>query len=245
MPIVEHWCASVSCCDSAWEVAYQRFETPNEEFLKFRKRLIMLGAFAWPRGSKIVDLFCGRGSGLKALSSLDFQSLSGVDLSESLLKEYDGIADLYVGDCRELKFADQSVDIVIIQGGLHHLSMLPNDLEKALAEVRRILRLDGRFVMVEPWSTPFLRVVHALCAWTVARRFWGKLDALASMIDRERTTYEQWLERPDEILNQLRAHFTPEREVFAWGKLNFVGRPKFPGSPAVSISAESRGWRKS
>jgi hypothetical protein len=65
-----------------------------------------------------VELFCGRGSGLHALGELGFTKLEGVDLSASLIEQYDGSAKLYVGDCRGLPFGAQSKDIVIIQGGL-------------------------------------------------------------------------------------------------------------------------------
>ena len=116
MPIVDRWCPSVSCCDVVWEAAYQQFETAEEEVRKFRKRLLGLGALQWPRDSRILELFCGRGNGLRALASLGFTCLSGVDLSETLLKGYDGPADLYVGDCRYLKLSDGSIDIVIVQG---------------------------------------------------------------------------------------------------------------------------------
>jgi ubiquinone/menaquinone biosynthesis C-methylase UbiE len=224
MAITERWCPGVSCCDPIWEAAYQHFESPEEEIRKFRKRLRSLGAAQWPRESRILELCCGRGNGLTALASLGFTSLNGVDLSEELLQRYEGTANLYVGDCRDLKLADRSIDIVIVQGGLHHLPDLPGDLELTLREVRRVLRRDGWFVIVEPWNTPFLRVVHAFCAVSLVRHQWKKLDALATMIERERATYESWLSRGEEILRLLRVHFRTERETVAWGKLAFVGR---------------------
>ena len=226
MPIIEQWRPGVSCCDPIWEEAYQRFESPAEEIRKFRRRLISLGALDWPRESGIVELFCGRGNGLKALASLGFQSLSGVDLSETLIRNFDGEARLYIGDCRDLKFAASSFDVAVVQGGLHHLPDLFGDLEKTLCEVRRVLRPSGRLVVVEPWNTIFLRLVHGCCNLSIARRAWTKLDALATMTDRERVTYERWLAQPDRILQLLRTHFGPEQQRIAWGKLAFVGRPR-------------------
>ena len=35
----------------AWEQAYLRFETPDEEIRKFMRRLKTLGAAGWSRGS--------------------------------------------------------------------------------------------------------------------------------------------------------------------------------------------------
>jgi ubiquinone/menaquinone biosynthesis C-methylase UbiE len=133
---------------------------------------------------------------------------------------------LVLGDCRDLKFPDRSVDVVVVQGGLHHLPDLPADLKKTLCEIRRVLRPTGRVVLVEPWNTLFLRVVHWFCQRVIARKCWGRLEALSTMIERERTTYENWLGRPQQILDLLQSQFTPEVQSVSWGKLAFVGRLK-------------------
>jgi SAM-dependent methyltransferase len=209
-----------------WEAAYLRFETPEEEIRKFTERLRRLGVTAWPRESNVVELFCGRGNGLHALAHLGFRNIQGVDLSPRLLAEYTGEARCYAGDCRELPFADGSKDAAIVQGGLHHLPVLPDDLERVFAELRRVLRPSGRVVFVEPWLTPFLRFVHTAAQNPLARRLSVKLDALAAMIENERQTYENWLGRPEEISQLVQRYFQPEHESFAWGKWNFVGRPR-------------------
>ena len=209
-----------------WEAAYLRFETPEQEIEKFVSRLRKLGAAQWPRDAKIVELFCGRGNGLKALERLGFTHLEGVDLSPRLIAQYRGPAKCFVGDCRQLLFADRSKDVLIVQGGLHHLPTLPDDLERTFSEIQRVLRKDGRVLFVEPWLTPFLRFVHAVSENPHARRLSNKMDALATMIQFERPTYEQWLTQPDLIRNLAQAHFTRVHESFAWGKWNFVGKPR-------------------
>jgi ubiquinone/menaquinone biosynthesis C-methylase UbiE len=143
-----------------------------------------------------------------------------------LLAEYKGAARCHAGDCRQLPFADKSKDAAIVQGGLHHLPVLPDDLERVFAELRRVLRPEGRVVFVEPWLTPFLRLVHVVAQNALARRLSVKLDALATMIENERQTYENWLGSPQEISQLARRYFQPEHESFAWGKWNFVGRPR-------------------
>jgi SAM-dependent methyltransferase len=209
-----------------WEAAYLRFETPDEEIRKFTARLRQLGAASWPKDAHVVELFCGRGGGLEALERLGFRNLYGADLSPRLLSAYAGPAACACCDCRALPYADASMDVAIVQGGLHHLPELPADLARTLAEVRRVLKPGGRFVVVEPWLTPFLRVVHWTCQRPVARKAWGKLDALATMIEHERATYENWLGRPAEILAMLEREFEPEYRKAAWGKLMFVGRKR-------------------
>jgi SAM-dependent methyltransferase len=210
----------------AWEAAYRRFETPEEEIAKFVKRLDALGARDWPQDARIVEIFCGRGNGLKALERLGFTNLEGIDLSADLLADYTGSAQTIVADCRRLRLDSASRDVIIVQGGLHHLPALPDDLDRVLSEVRRVLKPDGRFIAVEPWLTPFLRFVHAVASNRWARRVWPKVDALQTMIEHERETYEQWLSRPQQIQSLLQAQFRTERMCIARGKLMFVGRPK-------------------
>ena len=209
-----------------WEAAYLRFETPEQEIQKFVSRLRKLGAAQWPRAAEIVELFCGRGNGLNALERLGFTHIEGVDLSPRLIAQYRGSAKCFVADCRQLPFADRSKDVLIVQGGLHHLPTLPEDLEETFSEMQRVMRREGRVVFVEPWLTPFLKIVHAVSENPLARRLSNKLDALATMIQFERRTYEQWFSQPDLIRKTARAHFAPVHESFAWGKWNFVGTPK-------------------
>lgn len=209
-----------------WEEAYLRFESPEEEVRKFSERLKFVGAMKWPRDAKIVELFCGRGSGLRALHQLGFSEVEGIDLSPSLAAEYAGPGKILVGDCRQLPFENASKDILIVQGGLHHLPVLPDDLDRALAEGSRVLRRDGLLVVVEPWATFFLSVAHALCRSRTIRRLSPKIDALAIMIYYERQTYEQWLSQPRLILESLHKALRCECCNFRWGKIYFTGRKR-------------------
>jgi len=211
---------------SPWEQAYLEFETPEEEVNKFRKRLISFGALSWPRDVEIVELFCGRGNGLVALERLGFTRLEGIDLSPALLAQYKGLARCVVGDCRQMPFAAHSKDILIVQGGLHHLPDLPGDLEQTLCEARRVLRSDGRLIVVEPWRTPFLDFVHFVSERAVARAAWSKIRAFATMTEHEQTTYEQWLNNPQQILDCFQRFFTIHSLRIHYGKLMLEGRPQ-------------------
>jgi ubiquinone/menaquinone biosynthesis C-methylase UbiE len=214
----------------AWEAAYSRFETDEQEVRKFVGRLRQMGAEEWPRNSEIVELFCGRGNGLRALDKLGFTRLEGVDLSASLLEKYKGPGTCYRCDCRQLPFRKHSKDVVTIHGGLHHLSKFPEDLDATLSEIYRILRDGGLFGVVEPWLTPFLSLVHVTCRSSIARRLSTKIDALATMIQYERNTYEQWLRQPQTVLELLEKYFWPTRLSFGWGKVMFVGMKRRPSA---------------
>ncbi len=209
-----------------WEAAYLRFETPEEETRKFSERLHKLGVADWSRNLEVVEIFCGRGNGLNALQKLGFTRLSGVDLSPELVAQYTGPAEMFIADCRKLPFADNSRDGVIVQGGLHHLLEIPEDLDRVLSEVCRILRPGGKFVMVEPWLTPFLSAAHSASKVKIFKAAYPKLDALAAMIHYEAPTYTRWLESKAEILQLLSDKFISLHLKQGSGKISFVGSPK-------------------
>ncbi len=222
-PEIVRTCEPLVCCDADWESAYLRFESSSEETLKFRRRLLRLGADGWARDARIVELFCGRGNALHAWHGLGFAQVEGVDLSERLLRQFRGCAKLYVADARQLPFEPESRDIVSVQGGLHHLDRLPDDLDRTLASAARVLRPGGRFIAVEPWLTPFLRCVHRVSRSPLARRLSPRLDAFAIMVERERSTYEAWLAAGPDVIECLRQHFEPLHLEIGFGKLAFVG----------------------
>jgi hypothetical protein len=73
--------------------------------------------------------------------------------------------------------------------------------------------------------TPFLRLVHFVCERPVVRRFVPRLDALATMIEEERVTYERWLYAPQEHSTVFSHHVVPQFMQRRWGKLIVVGSP--------------------
>ncbi len=148
------------------------------------------------------------------------------DALDSLLEEYRGPAQLHLADCLELPLESDSYDVVIVQGGLHHLPDMPTDLDRSLAGVNRILKPTGKFYVIEPWKTPFLVFAHAVTDRSLTRKLYAKGDALATMTERERVTYEQWLGMPDVIRETFQRHFEIESWQTNWGKLAAIGSPK-------------------
>ena len=226
--IIRHVAAGQLCCDPEWEAAYKRFETPEQEIAKFIGRLKRFGFDSIDRKSKVVEIFCGRGNGLVALERMGFQNLEGVDLSDSLLEEYRGPAKLHLADCLDLPLEELEYDVVIVQGGLHHLPTMPKDLDRSLDGVRRILKPDGKFFVIEPWKTPFLVFAHAITDFSAVRKLYAKGDALAIMTERERVTYDQWLGMPDVIHEIFERYFEIELWQTTWGKLAAVASPLGP-----------------
>jgi ubiquinone/menaquinone biosynthesis C-methylase UbiE len=214
---------------SAWEAAYLRFETPAEERRKFIRRLRGLGVHRWDRQSKVIEVCSGRGNGLSAWRDLGFVHVIGVDLSRALVERSACRPRTLVGDVRTLPVRTSSHDVAVVQGGLHHLASL-EDLRHALAEMRRVLKRDGRVIIIEPWMTPFLRGVHLVTEQPFMRRVSTRFDAFATMTDEERPTYEAWLASRHTILEAVMACFEPILIRRRWGKLVFLGRPKPDGA---------------
>jgi ubiquinone/menaquinone biosynthesis C-methylase UbiE len=205
-----------------WEAAYLEFETEAEEVAKFTSRLRRMG-IEGDRRATVLDLFAGRANGLRALESIGFGRAFAVDRAFSLLSRATARSRLCAADVRHLPFRSGSIDLVVVQGGLHHLETLPADLHATLGEITRVLRSGGRVAIVEPSLTPFLALVHAVCRVGLARRLSRRVRALATMIEHERETYEAWLSQGELVTASLASSFEPAVMRRRLGKLYFVG----------------------
>jgi len=130
-----------------------------------------------------------------------------------------------VGDCRTLPDKNESKDILVVRGGLHHLHELPDDLERVLAASATRPApggTGGRRAVTHtvPLFRPF-RLRAAAGAPTVAQGV-----AAATVIEHERETYEQWLAQPDLILREIRRSFDIATLRTRLGKLMLVGHPR-------------------
>ncbi|MEL6663280.1 MAG: class I SAM-dependent methyltransferase [Pseudomonadota bacterium] len=115
-------------------------------------------------GSRVLDLGCGEGRHVHGLHMLGGMDVIGVDLDEaSLEKAREGLATLpprgeddpyttqvQSGDATRLEFADDAFDAVICSEVLEHLP----DYDAALAEIRRVLKPDGRLCVTVPHAWP-------------------------------------------------------------------------------------------
>lgn len=232
-PAIVEWVPSQPDVHHEWEEAYLRYQDEVAEIANFLNRFKVLAVHGTPLDGAVVDLFCGRGTGLKALAAAGFTRLEGVDLNRRLLEEYNGPARLYVGDCRELAFDDESKDLVLLQGGLHHLPDFPADVNRVLAECRRVLKPGGRLLLAEPCLTPFLHLTHFACAIRPLRRVWPKLNAFAEMVDGERETYTRWLANRDTVLRLLSVHFEQQARFERMGCMLYSGEVRRTAATAL------------
>lgn len=106
-------------------------------------------------GLRVLDVGCGTGAQLKRYVDAGCMA-SGVDLSPSMLeaakKHLGSEVDLRLADATALPYEDDTFDIVLCSMFLHELD--PDTRSLVVGEVARVLKPDGRNVIVEFDSEP-------------------------------------------------------------------------------------------
>ena len=150
---------------------------------RWKRRLI---ARAGPLGKKrVLDLACGTGD-LAFLAAAGGATVTALDLTPRMIelarRKGGGIASVrfVVGDMTAVPLADASVDVVTTGYGLRNVP----DLERALADIRRVLAPGGRFLSLDfnrP-SSAFVRAAYHAYLTVVG-------SALGWLLHRDPDTY--------------------------------------------------------
>ena len=115
---------------------------------KFKEKMLDLCGVA--DGDKVLDVGCGNGSLIKAISRKANIEAYGVDISPNMIaecrKKFENIS-FEVSSGEQLSFNDGSVDTVTICCVLHHL----NNAQNFVKEAHRILKQGGVLIIGEPW----------------------------------------------------------------------------------------------
>jgi len=99
--------------------------------------------------SDILDLGCGIGTQCIMLNKSGFR-VKGVDYSEAMIRRarrYSPDIEYYVEDSAKTHFPDRSFDCVILCFALHEND--PKTREDIIKEVKRLLKEDGKLVIME------------------------------------------------------------------------------------------------
>ena len=103
------------------------------------------------KADRVLELGCGTGVLLADLKQ-KYRFVVGFDVSREMMQAAWKLGALLVaGDGSTLPFGRASFDLVICRGVLHHVP----DRRAALAEIHRVLRPGGEFILSEPsndWS---------------------------------------------------------------------------------------------
>ena len=123
-------------------------------------KLVGIRMFRPSKGMNILDVGCGTGSHLELYQRYKC-NLFGIDLSPSMLEVARGrlgdSAQLDFGNATEMPYEDDKFDLVISMLSLHEMS--PETRSAVLNEVKRVLKSDGRLLLIdfhpgpyEPWQ---------------------------------------------------------------------------------------------
>jgi SAM-dependent methyltransferase len=122
------------------------------------------------RGARVLEAMCGSGFTTGALLRRGAQVV-GLDISDALVESFRRRwpqCECVCGSITQSGLPEASFDAVVIVGGLHHLQ--PN-VDPALDEIHRLLKVGGTFCFLEPHG-------GSLPDWF--RRRWYKRDAMFS-----------------------------------------------------------------
>jgi ubiquinone/menaquinone biosynthesis C-methylase UbiE len=141
---------------------YEKEARKYDREMNFFDRLLFAGGREWVCSQAAGDVLeIGIGTGRNLPHYRADVSLIGIELSPAMLeiararaRELGREVDLRVGDAQALGFPDDSFDAVVCTLSL---CTIPDD-RAAVAEVRRVLRPGGRFLLLEHVRSPVLPV---------------------------------------------------------------------------------------
>jgi ubiquinone/menaquinone biosynthesis C-methylase UbiE len=109
-----------------------------------------------PRGARVLEGGCGRGTKVRALADAGFDAV-GVDFASDSVRNarghYPGL-DIRQGDVRRLGFDDATFDGYWSIGVIEHFW---DGYDEILAEARRVLKPGGYLFLTAPWFSPYRR----------------------------------------------------------------------------------------
>jgi len=129
--------------------------------VKWRKKVVNKVAATKPK--RILDVATGTGDLAINLAKTDAEEIIGLDISAGMLsvgkekvaaKNVDGRIKMVQGDSENLPFEDDYFDAITVAFGIRNFETL----EKGLAEILRVLKPGGIFVILEtsvPTKFPF------------------------------------------------------------------------------------------
>jgi SAM-dependent methyltransferase len=160
--------------------------------VEYRRKFIYKPMFAGLdlNGKNVLDAMCGSGQTTEFLLERG-ANVTGLDISNEVIETFKTRwtnANAMQRSLLDSGLPDNSFDIVVIVGGLHHLH--PN-VNRAVQEIHRVLKPGGHLCFMEPHSGSFPDLI---------RRVWYKFDRFFA--DNEEAVNIEALKR------DFQSHFT-------------------------------------
>lgn len=127
----------------------------------WRKKVVQIVGENNPK--KILDIATGTGDLALMLASLNPDKIIGLDISEGMLNvgkekvakaKLSDTIEMIVGDSENIPFEDNTFDAITVSFGVRNFE----NLDKGLTEINRVLKPNGKFVVLEtsnPTKFPF------------------------------------------------------------------------------------------
>ena len=148
---------------SRWAPTYERHWMQRFFFGPVQRAVLDLGAKEVPRPIAILDVGCGTGRLLReAEVRFPAAALEGVDAASGMIKHAQAVLParsrirFQVATAEKLPFAAGQFDLVFSTMTFHHWA----DQERAMVEVARVLKPEGRWVLADFIATGVLRYLR-------------------------------------------------------------------------------------
>ncbi len=164
--------------------------------ISFSQRNRMLDSITWRGDEQVLDVGCGNGLILNgAARRLTSGKAVGIDLwvehggggDYALLQKnakLEGVADRIAfkqADARQMPFEDGSFDAVMSSGAIHHMVQSREDFDRVMAEMIRVLKPGGTFVVSD-----ITHLVEACATRLTAAGLSCKVQAIEPFLQYER-----------------------------------------------------------
>jgi ubiquinone/menaquinone biosynthesis C-methylase UbiE len=192
--------------------------TYSENFEKYKVFLNKVvrydfSMFEIPHEKSILDVGCGFGDRVRILRDRGYQSVSGVEIDEYSVKTANDPLIKH-GSIESTGFPEKSFDVVLVENVFHHIS----DYDKALREIKRILKPEGTLCFIEPRNTWIRRFLDFVTFKTpVPKIFKGPWKMRYDVMEEEFATglYPKWLRSHSEFFKLLDSNYQ-----LTWQKKN-------------------------
>ena len=144
----------------------KKLKNSETENLKTNSQIFRFSDSQIQKDSQVLDVACGTADSTIALARAGISSVTGVDISEEMLKvgetkvaaqNLDSVINLQVEDCENLSFDDDSFDAAFIAFGIRNFE----DKRNGLRELRRVLKPNGHLLILE-LSVPQNKILLSL-----------------------------------------------------------------------------------
>jgi demethylmenaquinone methyltransferase/2-methoxy-6-polyprenyl-1,4-benzoquinol methylase len=200
--------------------------------LKWRKRMVKLLKAKAPQ--TVLDIATGTGDLAIAMTQTGAEKIIGLDISPGMLevgkekivdKNLQDTIEMVVGDSEDLPFEDNSFDAITVAFGVRNFE----NLEKGLAEIYRVLKPTGTFMVLEtsvPTKTPFKQGYRFYCNHI--------LPTIGKIFSKDRSAYAYLSES---------ASVFPHGEAFnnILAKIGFIGienKPQTFGVASIYVATK-------